>query len=77
MGKFVEKYGRDRLVNELIPEGMGWKSAIAFSESNWPHTILTDERWLSLKNILVNGSVGLANMSDEQLEDLCKNLLAD
>lgn len=76
MGKFVEKYGRDKLVNQLLPEAIGWQSAIAFYESGWPTTAPTDKRWLALKNILVNGSVGLANMSDEQLENLCKDLLA-
>lgn len=67
MGKFLEKYGRDQLVNELLPNGFSRRLEDSYYESGWPE----------LKHMLVNGFSGLTKLSDEQLEELCQRWLAD
>lgn len=67
MGKFLEKYGYDLVVNELLPNGFSRRLEDSYYESGWPE----------LKHMLVNGFAGLTKMSDEQLEELCQRWLAD
>jgi len=67
MGKFLDKYGYDLVVNELLPNGFSRRLEDSYYESGWQE----------LKHMLVNGFAGLANMTDEQLEELCQRWLFD
>ena len=67
MGKFLEKYGYDLVINELLPDAFCRRLEDHYYESGWPE----------LKHFLVNGFAGLANMSDEQLEELCQRWAHD
>lgn len=69
MGKFIEKYGREKLVNRLLPDGFSRRLEDGFVPYADP--------WPVLKEYLINGFAGLANMPDEQLEELCVTWLRD